>query len=497
LVALTSLHRHEIRFWCCQILGIGGVLWTMLWTLPVLGNEPARDKRPNILVVLTDDQSYETLGAAELCAVQTPHLDMLARQGTRFSHAYNMGSWSGAVCIASRTMLVTGRSLWRANAVQRRLDLELAAGRLWPDILRRAGYRTYMTGKWHVGIDPARVFDRVKNVRGGMPGQTPEMYNRPLAGERDVWSPSDPTRGGFWEGGRHWSEVVAEDAIGFLREAKADSHPFLMYVAFNAPHDPRQSPQEYVERYPPEEVEVPVNFLPVYRYHAQIGCGPDLRDERLGPFPRTEHAVRVHRGEYYALISHTDFQIGRILKALADSGLEQNTYVLFTADHGLAVGHHGLFGKQNMYDHSVRVPLIVKGPNVRPGAVAENPVYLQDIVPTTIELAGIQVPDHVDFKSLVPALRGETHRPYDSVYGAYLDQQRMITTDGFKLIVYPNVPVVRLFELANDPYEMFDLAGTPEYEPVVRKLLHRLQSQQQQFGDQRELAVQAVWPQAD
>lgn len=453
----------------------------------------AEPTRPNILFLFADDQSFETLGAAGRVDIDTPNLDRLASLGTHLTHAYNMGSWSGAVCVPSRAMAVTGRSLWRVQPVHREMDAEREAGRLWPQLMSRAGYRTYFTGKWHVPTDAAKTFDVAWNIRGGMPKDTPEGYNRPLPGRPDPWSPSDPKFGGFWQGGKHWTEVTADDAVDFLGQAAGDERPFFMYIAFNAPHDPRQSPQEYVNRYPLDRIPVPKSFLPEYPYKNEIGCPPTLRDERLGPFPRTEHAVKVHRQEYYAIITHMDTQVGRILDALEATGQGGNTWVFFTSDHGLAVGHHGLFGKQNMYDHSVRVPLLVVGPGVPKGRTIDSPVYLQDIMPTALELAGVPKPEHVDFHSLLPLVRGETAtHAYSSIYGAYLGLQRAITHDGWKLIAYPKVPTVRLYHVAADPLELHDRAADPTQAERVKQLFARLLALQKEFDD--TLDLRAAFP---
>jgi len=446
------------------------------------------ETRPNFLFLFSDDQSFDTIRATGNSEVQTPNLDRLVSAGTVFTHAYNMGSWSGAVCIPSRTMLNTGRYLWPARRLQENLGQEREAGRFWSQRLRRAGYRTYFSGKWHVSVVAGRVFDVTRNVRGGMPKDSPEGYNRPRADQPDRWSPSDTAFGGFWEGGKHWSEVVGDDAIGFLGAAPAVSAPFFMYIAFNAPHDPRQSPAAYVERYPADKILVPANYLPEYPYAEGIGCGPGLRDERLAPFPRTERAVRVHRQEYYAIITHMDAQVGRILDALERSGMEGNTWVFFTSDHGLAVGQHGLMGKQNLYDHSVRVPLVVVGPGVPRGQRIEAPVYLQDIMPTTLELAGAES-GGVDFHSLLPLLRGETRRSaYPAIYGAYLDLQRAVTAEGHKLILYPKLRRARLFDLERDPLEISDLAGDPDQLPLLRRLFARLLELQERTGDELDLS---------
>ncbi|GAA4469308.1 sulfatase-like hydrolase/transferase [Novipirellula rosea] len=445
-------------------------------------------EKPNIVFIFADDMCFDTIAGLGNSEIQTPNLDALARRGTTFTHAYNMGSWSGAVCVASRTMLNSGRYVWNANAIYKTSDNERKEGRWWSELMKSAGYRTYMTGKWHCTASAEKSFDVARDIRPGMPKDTPAGYNRPAADGSDPWSPSDPKFGGFWQGGTHWSEVVANHAEDFLSDAASQDDPFFMYLAFNAPHDPRQSPQEYVDRYPSDSVAVPKNFQPIYPYAESIGCGKGLRDERLGPFPRTEHAVQVHRGEYFALITHMDDQIGRILKAVEASGKADNTWIFFTADHGLAVGQHGLFGKQNMYDHSVRVPFIAVGPGVKPNAKIEQPIYLQDVMPTTLELAGASKPEYVEFHSVLPMLAGETGS-LDEIYGCYLNLQRSIRTDKYKLIVYPKAKTVRLYDIEKDPLEMHDLAGDATMQPTVKELFARLQALQKSMNDELVLEL--------
>ena len=446
-------------------------------------------ERPNILFIFADDQCFDTIRSLGNDEIQTPNLDRLVRQGTTFSHAYNMGSWSGAVCIASRTMLITGRYVWNAQAVHPRTTAEREAGNLWPQLLSAAGYDTYMTGKWHINTAADGCFDVTRHVRPGMPKTVQAAYNRPVQGQPDAWSSADPSNGGFWEGGKHWSEVGADDAIDFLRMAADDEDPFMMYIAFNAPHDPRQAPQEYLDRYPLDRIEVPSNYLNDYPYAGDIGCGPGLRDEALAPFPRTEYAVQVHRKEYYALITHLDEQLGRILDELEASGQADNTIVAFTADHGLAVGHHGLMGKQNMYDHSVRVPFLMAGPGIPENHRIDAAIYLQDIVPTTLEIASARRPEHIEFHSLWPLLRGETtESAYPAVYGAYLRLQRSVTVDGWKLIVYPKAQVVRLYNLNEDPQELTDLASSPEQAKHIGALFDRLIELQGELNDDLDLS---------
>ena len=424
--------------------------------------------RPNVLFLFSDDQTFASIRAlSDLPGgngeIQTPNLDRLVARGTTFTRCYNMGGYHGAICVASRTMLVTGKSMWRAEKHEPALKSQdsdaLAA--TWPRRMSGAGYKTYFTGKWHVKAKAERLFDEARHVRPGMPNQTPTGYGRPLADGSDPWDPTDARHGGFWKGGTHWSEVVRADAVDYIQDPERGERPFFAYVAFNAPHDPRQSPQEFLDRYPAEQVAVPASFLPEYPYARRMGAGPELRDSRLMEFPRTEYAVRVHRREYYAIITHMDEQIGLILDALDDAGLTEETLICFTSDHGLAVGHHGLVGKQNMYEHSLRVPFIVAGPGVPEGERRQSRIHLQDFGPTAMEAAGLEVPADWEFESLWPLIRGEETRE-DPIYGAYTAKDQRAYVDGdHKLIAYPRVPVLRLFNLAEDPSETKDLLENP------------------------------------
>jgi len=463
-------------------------LVTFITSFIVLVSSFAAEQRPNVLFLFADDYAYEAVRAFGYTDIDTPNLDRLAARSTNFTHAYNMGSWSGAVCVASRTMLNTGRSVWDADSVYKTTNKERQSGVLWSQLMSKVGYKTYMTGKWHVQTDASKIFDMAMDVRPGMPKTVPTAYNRPIAGQTDAWSPYDKSLGGFWEGGKHWSEVVHDHTITFLKDAKQQEKPFFIYAAFNAPHDPRQAPKEFIDRYPLSRMQMPQSFIPEYPHKDKIGCSHKLRDENLAPMPRTELSVKTHRAEYYALITHLDVQIGKILDALDANGQADNTWIFFTADHGLAVGHHGLIGKQNMYDHSVRVPFLVAGPGVAKGAKNDNAIYLQDVMATALDLAGAEKPKHVFFNSLLPLLKGEQKQSsYDSVYGAYLDLQRAITHDGWKLIAYPKAKVLRLYHLAEDPQEMTDLAAKPEHAAMRKQLFERLLKLSADLGDKLDL----------
>ncbi|MFC3120745.1 sulfatase-like hydrolase/transferase [Agaribacter flavus] len=490
---------------------------TAISVLPEKEAQSKEKSKPNFVFIFADDQSPFAVGAYGNSHIHTPNIDNLAARGVKFNNAYNMGAWNGAVCMASRAMLNTGLSVWDAHAVDKNVRAGKSFEATWSMLLEEAGYDTYLTGKWHVAAPAGEVFQHVANVRPGMPddgwyhdvqvakfeafysGESeakdwrefmPIGYNRPLDENDTSWSPTDPKFGGFWEGGKHWSEVLTDDALHFIQQAKDSQNPFFMYLAFNAPHDPRQAPQSYIDMYPVADMPIPANFSEDYADKAYIGNGPELRDAALAPFPRTEYATKVNLQEYYAIITHLDDQVGKIVSTLEAAGLMDNTYIIYTADHGLAVGEHGLFGKQNMYEHSVRAPFIFLGPNIPSNMSSDIDIYLQDAMATTLELAGVEKPERVFFNSLVGIAKGERKESYyPAIYGAYIDNQRMIKEDDYKLIVYPEAKRLKLFNLADDPMEMRDLSSLPEYEPRIKSMFQALLRLQKEMKDPLDISA--------
>jgi len=474
---------------------LGSITATQGGLAPANSFAAAGKERPNILFLFTDDQAFSTLNVLNNPEVKTPNMDRLVRRGTTFTHCFNQGAWHGAVCVASRAMLNTGRYLWTCGGDT------CGDYPLWGETLGQAGYDTFMTGKWH-NRDKAlkRSFKTIGPTGGGMfpskdtqaeenkkKGIVKDPYDRPRPG--NSWSPYDKSLTGHWRNvdGEivHSSKLWADTAIDYLEDHVTQSdNPFFMYVAFHAPHDPRQSPKEFVDMYPPEQIEIPPNYVPEHPFDQG---DHKLRDERLAPFPRSKEAVQVHRSEYYAIITHADYHIGRILDALEKTGKADNTIIIFSADHGLAVGQHGLMGKQNQYDHSVRMPYVFCGPGIEAGRKIDAMVYLQSAFATTCAMAGVETPETVQFPSLVPLLTGRKQKLYDSVYGAYRNFQRMVRTERYKLIRYPHVSEVQLFDLKKDPWETKDLAENPRYADMVRRLDAELHRWMEKTGDKLEL----------
>ena len=474
-----------------KFIGLSSAALASAQSLSARAAEPGSkiSDRPNFLFFIADDLTFRAIHAVNNPEVHTPNLDRLANSGCYFTHCFHQGSWTGAVCVASRTMLNSGLTAFKA---QRLLRPDQAANTpLWGQTMRAAGYDTFITGKWHLdAVGLQRSFSEQGPVGPGFLDSTPDMYNRPRPG--NTWEPTNKALFGHWlktglwlnkkpDTTQHSSEIYANAAIAYLEKSAVRREPFFMYVAFNAPHDPRQAPQEYLDHYPVEKIAIPPNFLPQHPFDQGMY---KTRDELLAPFPRTEHDVQVHRREYYAIISHLDAQIGRILGALQASGKAENTYVILTADHGLAVGEHGLMGKQNPYECSMRMPLMIAGPGISPGHRVDEMVYQHSMYATTCELAGVAVPSHVEFPSLVPMLRTQHPQPiYEAMFGWLTNVQRSIRTRQHKLIFYPQIDRFQVFGLTKDPWEMHDLVDDPAYAQIKADLIVRLKQSQRELGD--------------
>jgi arylsulfatase A-like enzyme len=451
-----------------------------------------RQKKPlNILVLFTDDQRFDAIRALGNNHIHTPHLDTLVKKGTSFTNAYIMGGTSGAVCMPSRAMLLTGRGLFRIEGTGGTIPQDHV---MMPELFRKLGYKTYGIGKWHNGREAfARCFsDGAEIMFGGMSDhwnvpvydydpdgayatRTP-VIDQPLRSNKVVLKGYDHITEG-----KHSSQLFADAAIRFLENHKS-SDPFFLYVAFTAPHDPRTAPEEFLDMYEPGKIPLPPNFLP---RHPFDNGEMNVRDELLAEFPRTPSEIQRHIAEYYAIISHMDAQIGRILESLQRAGQAKNTLIVFACDNGLALGQHGLLGKQSVYEHSVHVPLIFLGPGIPEGKKREDLCYLSDIFRTVCDIAGIKKPDSVEGESLVPAISNQARKARDVLYFSYRHFQRAVRSRRWKLILYnvQGTKHTQLFDMENDPWEMNNLADDPSQAKRVREMTELLRSKMAESDD--------------
>ncbi len=427
------------------------------------------DSRPNILFFFTDDQRFNTIRALGNDEIITPNIDALVRRGTAFTNAYIMGGTNPAVCMPSRAMLMSGRTLFHLDREGQDVP---ADHRMFPEVLRESGYTTFGTGKWHNGPGSyARCFSTGDRIFfGGMS----EHFEVPL----NDFDPSGryPEEAIRVEDKRHSSDLFSDSIVDFLR-SHDDNSPFCAYLAFTAPHDPRDTHQKYHDMYDPDTVTLPDNFM---AEHPFDNGEMRIRDELLAPWPRTPEVVRQHLAAYYAMITHLDDQVGRVMNALDESGHLDDTIVVFAGDNGLAVGEHGLMGKQNLYDHSVHVPLILGGPGVPQGTTSDAFAYLIDIYPTLFDLIGEPLPETVEGESLVPAMNDPDVPHRSTLFFAYRDIQRSVRDERYKLIEYAvnGERTTQLFDLQDDPFETNDLSSShPERVGSLRKELRRWQQE--------------------
>jgi len=411
------------------------------------------EKRPNFLFVLVDDQSPFDLKTYDSESIlETPNIDKLAEGGMVFESARHMGSWSGAVCLPSRHMIMSGRTVWhlpsRGKAFQNPNNPDSLEKQTIGAVFNRAGYKTMRTCK--IG------------------------NSYPAANEQFTVVNDATKRGGTEETGSAWH---GNQVLNYLndRENNQEADPFLIYFGFSHPHDTRDGTPELLAKYgavnhadensiPPANPKQPPLQKNYLSAHPFFHGHPKLRDEERvsGVWKnRDEQTIRNELGREYACVENIDIQLGKVLEKLEKMGELDNTYIVFTSDHGMAIGRHGLVGKQNLYEHTWRVPFIVKGPGIKAGKRVEGNIYLLDVLPTLCDLAGIEIPGTVDGTSFKPVLKGEKSSVRDVMYGVYSGGSkpgmRCVKKGDWKLIKYDlmdgAVRETQLFNLAENPNE--------------------------------------------
>ncbi len=416
----------------------------------------AADKRPNILFIIVDDQSPFDLKIYNPDSkLDTPNIDRLAAEGMVLDGAYHMGSFSGAVCTPSRHMVMCGRTVWHLPNWRGAIEAGLCPPNLEQStmaaVFNKAGFSTMRTCKR---------------------GNSYEGANKQFTVRHDATK-----RGGTDETGSVWH---GDQVMNYLndRQTGNDSKPFLIYFGFSHPHDTRDGTPELLKKYGavnhkdkqklppanPKQPPLPVNYLPEHPFHHGH---PGLRDEVSvsGVWEkRDERTIRNELGREFACDENIDIQVGRVLKQLEEMGELDNTYVVYTADHGMAIGRHGLQGKQNLYEHTWRVPFIAKGPGIKAGTRVQGNIYLLDVLGTLCDLAGIKQPKTIEGTSFRPILEGKKDSVRDVLFGVYCGGtkpgMRCVRKGDWKLIKYDvldgEVRETQLFNLKDNPHEFIE-----------------------------------------
>lgn len=451
--------------------------YTFFFLLLILGCKSTQNhnpQSPNILILFTDDQRFNTIRAWGNEEIHTPNMDRLAAMGVSFTHAHIPGGNNGALCMPSRAMLLTGRfyqhlplGFTNMGAVSK--DRGVSPYPTFGETFKAAGYQTFFTGKWHNGTPELHDgFDTGANIyMGGMHFLKDGGHTNPWLHDFDPTGKYPPNK--KKQANKFSSELYADAAVSFLQQHDQEQ-PFLMYVSFTSPHDPRQAPAAFQELYDTSQITLPQNFLPEHPFDNGM---IRVRDEDLAPYPRTPERIKEEIAGYYAMVSEVDAQIGRIIDELEAKDQLDNTIIVFAGDNGLAVGQHGLLGKQNIYDHSIRVPLIITGPGIKGNQQSSSLCYLLDVFPTLCELSGVAAPESIEGKSLNPILENPETLLRDHVFLSFIHTQRGVRTkDNWKLIQYfvNGKNTGQLFNLNKDEWEVNNLFDHPEYQAKQAEL---------------------------
>ncbi|UDQ99524.1 sulfatase-like hydrolase/transferase [Lentisphaerae bacterium WC36] len=426
--------------------------------------------KPNIIILFADDQKWNTINALGNNNIITPNLDKLTKQSVVFSNGFCFGGNTGAVCIPARNMLMTGKTFFRFEEEQRAFQKQglkrpyksYYANPNWntmPKSMKALGYETYFDEKSGWANNPIirKQFDYF----------------------HDIDMPKELATG-------RAAKNIVDDAINYLTVKRDKSKPFFMYLGIPAPHDPRWSGKKFRDMYNIKNMVLPVNYLPQHPYN--IG-DMFIRDESLEKWPRTKDAIKRHLFDYYSLITAMDYDLGRLIDKLDTLNLRKNTIIIYSSDQGLAIGSKGLMGKQNIYDATMKVPFLISIPNVK-HHTNNSFVYTHDIYPTIVDLANGKLPNNLDGKSLKPIIYQKQQKVRNNLMLAYKNYQRALNDGEWKIMVFPHINKIELYNIKNDPYEIQDLANKPKYAKIIEKMLLKLKSEQKIYGDISPLKVE-------
>jgi len=450
-------------------------------------------ERPNFLFIMTDQQRGDCLGLDGHPVLLTPNMDTIGRRGSAFAHCHT----TCPSCIAARRSLMSGQFPPTHGIVGYRDGIEWDAPPTLPGVLSDAGYHTFLAGRSMHQHPPRKRygFDHMalhgwdtdygawleRNAPEGAGGYygTGVMHNDWTA---HPWHLDEHLHNTNW---------TVTGALKFLQN-RDPSCPFFLAVSFIAPHPPLIPPAFYMERYLRMDLPDPVI--------GDWATPPDEADLRAGVSPNkvdlTGEALRSCRAAYYGLINHVDDQIRRILNPVLgiDRTTGSNTVVIFTADHGEMLGDHYCWRKQVPFEGAARIPLLIRAPErfgLKPGLRPEQPVCLEDIMPTVLEMAGLDVPDTVEGRSLLPLMRGEKTEWRSHLHIEHAPLHQTLTDGKEKYVWFVADGRELLFDLDADPKERHDLSGDPEaagrLERWRRLMVEELRGRPEGFSDGEHL----------
>jgi arylsulfatase A-like enzyme len=465
---------------------------------------PERDP-PNIVLITTDQQRYDTLGATGDDWIRTPTLDALAERGTLFERAYVQNP----VCIPSRACLQTGRYTHQHGVEHMETEIDETPGlpeweRTFVERLQEAGYRTGATGKLHMMPPKGFHYERLSNGKGARwrTYEGSDLGQGPLGKTYAAWLERrhpggyeaiyEQRRGdAFEEYGTAVTNVlpaeeyvdywVADEAVEFLHDPHSD--PFFLWCGFMSPHDPVDPPEPYDSMYAREEVGMPER-----RQDADDPASPKGQAEPWwGDDPEKIERWRAH---YFGLVSFVDDMVERIVETLRERDLLEETLIVFTSDHGEMAGDYNLMAKGNFYEEVIRVPTIVVPPGGSGVDRFDGLVEVADLAPTILDYAGVPRPDVMPTRSLRPVLEGERDDHRESVLCEYATNDRSrkskcVRTERYKYVFHAGDADPEFYDLREDPDELVDRHDDPAYREELSRhrelLLDRLTRSEQRY----------------
>lgn len=467
-----------------------------------------KDSRPNIVLICVDQWRGDCLSSLGHPDVQTPYLDRLAGMGAQMSRTYS----AAPTCVPARMSLMTGMSPQSHRRVGYQDGVTFDVAPTLPQCLKEAGYQTQAIGKMHywpertrIGFDDVQLHDGYLHVSRDRTRDVAwyDDYLPWLRDQEGANAVEDYIDSGLecnsivarpWDKAErlHPTNWVVSEAIRWMYRRDPDC-PFFLYLSFHRPHAPLDPPAWAFEQYDSAELTDP----PVGDWADEL-----MEDEQRSWDPTALAAVyhprSVHRARagYFGHMTHIDTQVSRFLQALFEFGVDSNTYVVFISDHGDMMGDHHLWRKGYPYEGSAHVPFLVRGPGIPAGARVDQLTELRDLMPTLLDLAGVPVPEGVDGRSLAPFLRGQDASWRTYIHGEHTlfgQSLQWIVYEHFKYVWYSSWGTEQLFDLADDPHELHNLASDPHYESALKKargyLIAELEGREEGFVDEGDLVT--------
>ncbi len=449
-------------------LGLGGLALTSSGSL----NAIARDKNmnPNFLFICSDQHSYKYTGYSGHPHVKTPHLDTLAANGTNFSNAYS----GQPVCVPGRSCLMTGMYASDCGSYCNTTVWD-GSYPLWGSYLQKAGYNTRAYGKLDLDDTLDTGFDEHKTTHAHKfnPDIT-SLFRNPLC-YRMKERPA--VKGDTRDGYHPKDDEITDEAIKFLKtDSKTNDKPWALYLGYQQPHPPFTAKKEYFELYNKDDIDMPdVSADQLEQQHLVY---QQLRHFKRIATPLDEKNIRNARKSYFGMITEMDMMIGKVLKALKESGQQDNTYIIYTSDHGESLGDQGLWYKNNIFESSVHVPLIISGPGLLKGVKKSTPVSHLDLVPSLLDAANIEKPNYLRGRSLFPFMKYEKKLADIAVYSESHSEGNctgsfMIRKGDWKYIYFTAYEGL-LYNLKDDPDEKNNLINSKEHQEIVNDLRNEL-----------------------